>query len=201
MKPALKGKKVLVHGLGKSGMAAFRLLQREGAKVGVVDSKAEMELGDAAKELRLAGADLFLAHTPVGLHEEYELLVVSPGVPLALPELRRAEAKGVQIWGEVELASRFIDGSFIGITGTNGKSTTTALTGELMRASGRKTFVGGNLGRPLSEAPLANEQFDSYVVELSSFQLEGIRELRVNAAAILNLTPDHLDRYKSHEEY
>jgi UDP-N-acetylmuramoylalanine--D-glutamate ligase len=122
-------------------------------------------------------------------------------VPLALPELRRAAQKGVPIWGEVELASRFFQGPVVGITGTNGKSTTTALAGELLARSGRKAFVGGNLGWPACEAVLGGGPYDAYVIELSSFQLEGIHRMRVHAAAILNLTPDHLDRYASHADY
>jgi len=127
---------------------------------------------------------------------------VSPGVPLALPELQAARAAGVSVWGEVELAGRLLtEAPMYGITGTNGKSTTTALTGELFLKGGRRTFVGGNLGRPLSEAAMAPQDWNALVVELSSFQLEGIRALRPQGAAILNLTPDHLDRYASHAEY
>src|SRR5262249_29877470 len=107
----------------------------------------------------------------------------------------------VKIWGEVELASRFLEGSMVGITGTNGKSTTTALAGELFASAGRRAFVGGNLGRPLSEAALEPRPYEAYVIELSSFQLEGIESLRLNCAALLNLSPDHLDRYPSHADY
>ncbi len=201
MAPALSGKKVLVHGLGKSGLAAVRLLSHAGARVSVVDSKTEAELGPTAAGLRAQGAELFLGAIPPGLHQRFELVVVSPGVPLSSPELVAAAQAGVRVVGEIELAGWFLQAPVIGITGTNGKSTTTALTGELLARAGKRTFVGGNLGRPLSEAPLTGEEYDALVVELSSFQLEGIRELRVNAAAILNLTPDHLDRYPSHAEY
>ncbi|MGA9525190.1 MAG: UDP-N-acetylmuramoyl-L-alanine--D-glutamate ligase, partial [Myxococcaceae bacterium] len=138
---------------------------------------------------------LHLAQDPAGVLLGADGVVVSPGVPLVLPELVAARAAGVPIMGEVELASRFIRGRFVGITGTNGKSTTTALCGALFQAAGVRTFVGGNLGLPLSEAALAPEPFDVHVVELSSFQLEGTESMRVNAAAILNLQPDHIDRY------
>src|SRR5512140_3142731 len=201
MKPALQGQKVLVHGLAKSGLSAIRLLLREGAKVSAVDAKSEAELGDLAPRLRADGVSLHCGPSPQGLHEAADLIVASPGVPLALPELRRAAAKGVPIWGEVELASRFFQGPVVGITGTNGKSTTTALAGELLAQSGKKVFVGGNLGRPACEAVLEGGPYDAYVIELSSFQLEGVHRMRVHAAAILNLTPDHLDRYASHAEY
>lgn len=196
---SLAGKNVLVHGLGKSGVAAVRLLRQAGAKVSGVDARPASQLG-ATLEL-LQGAELFLGVAPEGLHERFDLVVVSPGVPLASPELQRAAAKGVRLIGEIELAGLFLSGPVIGITGTNGKSTTTALTGELMTRAGRSPFVGGNLGLPLSEAPLSGQRYGAYVVELSSFQLEGIRDLRVNAAALLNLTPDHLDRYPSQEAY
>lgn len=203
MRPELRGKKVVVFGLGKSGLSSARLLVREGARVVGLDARSEAQLGPTAAELSAAGVELALGPTPSGLLESADLVVVSPGVPLALPELKRAREKGVALWGEIELAYRFLPAGvpFIGITGTNGKSTTTALTGELFIQGGRRAFVGGNLGRPLTEAAMDEKPFDVHVVELSSFQLEGILETRVNGAAILNLTPDHVDRYPSHEAY
>jgi len=203
MKPDLRNQKVVVFGLGKSGLSSARLLAREGAQVTALDARTEAQLGPAAEELKALGATLALGPTPEGLLDSAALVVVSPGVPLALPELQRAKAKGVRIWGEIELASRFLPEGvpFIGITGTNGKSTTTALTGELFNQSGRRTFVGGNLGRPFTEAAMDEKPYAAHVVELSSFQLEGLDATRVNAAAILNLTPDHVDRYPSHQAY
>ncbi|HLL52713.1 MAG TPA: UDP-N-acetylmuramoyl-L-alanine--D-glutamate ligase [Myxococcaceae bacterium] len=203
MTPDLRGQKVVVFGLGKSGLGSVRLLAAKGAKVTGLDARTFAQLGPTASELKALGAELALGPTPEGLLESADLVVVSPGVPLSLPELKRAKDKGVRIWGEVELAYRFLPEGvpFIGITGTNGKSTTTALTGELFTQGGRNTFVGGNLGRPLTEAALCDKPFDAHVVELSSFQLEGIDSLRAHAAAILNLTPDHVDRYPSHEAY
>ncbi len=199
---ALSGQKVLVYGLAKSGVAALRLLRHHGAQVTALDARDEAALGDVAREVTALGAELVTGPTPPGLLQSQELVVVSPGVPLALPELQAARAAGVAVWGEVELASRFLTAlPMFGITGTNGKSTTTALTGELFSRGGRRTFVGGNLGRPLSEAAMAPGDWDALVVELSSFQLEGIRTLEPRGAAILNLTPDHLDRYASHAEY
>jgi UDP-N-acetylmuramoylalanine--D-glutamate ligase len=131
-----------------------------------------------------------------------EVVVVSPGVPLSKPELVAAAAAGVEIIGEIELAARCLPegaGPLLAITGTNGKSTTTALLGELWAGSGKKIFVGGNLGRPFSEA--CADKYDLHVLELSSFQLEGISTAGFLGAALLNLTPDHLDRYPSHEAY
>src|SRR5262249_13274902 len=153
--------------------------------------------------LRDLGVRLTLGSIPPELLAGADLLVVSPGVPLVLPQIERARAAGVRVWSEIELASRFVSGESwkIGVTGTNGKSTTTALTGELFSRAGRRTFVGGNLGRPWSEAALVVDPLEAHVVELSSFQLEGTETLRLNGAAILNLAPDHLDRYRSFDEY
>ena len=202
MSPELKDKKVVVYGLAKSGLAAIRLLRAHGARVTALDSRNEQALGETARELKSQDVALVTAPPPAGLLESQDLVVVSPGVPLALPELQAARTAGVPVWGEVELASRFLSHvPLLGITGTNGKSTTTALTGELFARGGQRTFVGGNLGRPLSEASLSPGDWDALVVELSSFQLEGIDTLRPKGAAILNLTPDHLDRYADHAAY
>ncbi len=202
MSPELKDKKVVVYGLAKSGLAAIRLLRAHGARVTALDSRNEQALGETARELKAQDVGLVTAPPPAGLLESQDLVVVSPGVPLTLPELHAARTAGVPVWGEVELASRFLSHvPLLGITGTNGKSTTTALTGELFLRGGRRTFVGGNLGRPFAEAALSPGDWEALVVELSSFQLEGIQTLRPRGAAILNLTPDHIDRYPSHAAY
>ena len=201
MKPALAGKKTVVYGLGRSGVAAARLLVREKASVTGLDRRTEGEL-PGAQELRELGVSLSLGQVPDELLSSAELVVVSPGVPLALPEIEAARRAGATVWGEVELASRFIEDSLrVGITGTNGKSTTTALAGEMFAQSGQRVFVGGNLGRPLSESPLDKQPYPVHVIELSSFQLEGIEQLRLDAAALLNITPDHLDRYPDFQSY
>jgi UDP-N-acetylmuramoylalanine--D-glutamate ligase len=202
MTPDLKDRDVVVFGLAKSGLAALRLLKARGARVTALDARSEEALGETARELKAQGVTLVTGPTPPGLLESKQLVVVSPGVPLALPEIQKARAAGVPVWGEVELAWRYLSHlPLIGITGTNGKSTTTALTGELFSCGGGRTFVGGNLGRPLAEAALAPGEWDALVVELSSFQLEGIDTLRPRGSTILNLTPDHLDRYASHAAY
>jgi UDP-N-acetylmuramoylalanine--D-glutamate ligase len=202
MRPGLAGKKVAVFGLAKSGLAAIRLLLRDGARVAAIDQASESALGEVAARLRRDGVSLCLGSDPSGVLGEADLVVVSPGVPLSLPSLEAARAAGVPIWGEVELAWRFVrPAPLVGVTGTNGKSTTTALCGKLFEAGGRRPFVGGNLGLPLSEAALSDQAFGAYIVELSSFQLEGAETLRCTGAAILNLTPDHLDRYPSHAAY
>ena len=205
MSTSLSGRKVAVFGLAKSGVAALRLLLQHGAKVTALDARSEDALGDVAKELQAKGVTLVTGATPQGLLTRQDLVVVSPGVPLSLPELEAARTAGVPVCGEIELAWRFLEYAgatrLLGITGTNGKSTTTALTGELYAKGGQRTFVGGNLGRPLAEAAVSPGDWDALVVELSSFQLEGIHTLRPLGAAILNLTPDHLDRYADQGEY
>jgi len=193
--PELKGKKVTVVGLARSGLAAARLCLREGAVVTVTDARPAATLAEP-----LAGLDGAAVRRTLGGHDERDftgadLVVVSPGVPLRLPFLRTARAAGVPVWGEVELAARFLPGTpLVAITGTNGKSTTTALTGALFAAD-RATFTGGNLGTPLCEHVLSGHRAEVVVAELSSFQLEGTERLRAKVAVVLNVTPDHLDRY------
>jgi UDP-N-acetylmuramoylalanine--D-glutamate ligase len=201
--PSLVGREVGVLGAGRSGLAAARLLRRRGAQVTVYDEQPAAQLAEAAAALSRERVVLSPGR-PLGELDLRlpALVVVSPGVPLSLPSLERARARGIPLWGEVELAGRFLSPGVpvVGITGTNGKSTTTALCGALCAAGGLGPFVGGNLGTPLSDA-VDGPVPGVYVVELSSFQLEGMETLRVNAAAVLNLTPDHLDRYPSLEAY
>jgi UDP-N-acetylmuramoylalanine--D-glutamate ligase len=197
----LSGKRVTVVGLARSGVAAARLCAREGAAVTVTDRRAEAELEAPLRALpggvrrRLGGHDL-------ADFEGADLVVVSPGVPMANPEIEAARRRGVPVWGEVELGFRLLapGATVVGITGTNGKSTTTALTGALLQAD-RPTFVGGNLGTPLCEHLLAGDRAAAVVLELSSFQLEGIERFHAHVGAVLNVTPDHLDRYPGVEAY
>ncbi|HET9552499.1 MAG TPA: UDP-N-acetylmuramoyl-L-alanine--D-glutamate ligase, partial [Anaeromyxobacteraceae bacterium] len=198
--PELKGKRITVVGLARSGVAAARLCLREGAAVTVTDARPAAALEPALAALGPS------ARRVLGGHDETDftgadLVVVSPGVPMRLAPIAAARAAGVPVWGEVELAARFLgDVPLVAITGTNGKSTTTALAGALF-AEDRRTFTGGNLGTPLSELVLSGEPADVVVAELSSFQLEGIERLRARVAAILNVTPDHLDRYDGVDAY
>ena len=200
MNGGLEGQRVVVVGLGKSGVGAVRLLVEQGAKVTVEESKTadELDAFEAAGVTMELGRPLS-AERLVGM----DLIVVSPGIPLSLPALVAARERGQHVVGEAELAWRFLhhDVPLVGITGTNGKSTTTALVGELFRQGGFRPFVGGNLGTALSDAARLPVPPGAYVVEYSSFQLEGFVDTRVTAAAILNLTPDHLDRYGSLEAY
>ncbi|MGD8858632.1 MAG: UDP-N-acetylmuramoyl-L-alanine--D-glutamate ligase [Myxococcales bacterium] len=198
----LAGSKVLVVGLGKSGVAAARLLLSRGARVVLNDRRSLGELDAAVRELSQQGAELALGHHDEALFTAVDRIVVSPGVP-PLPALDAAERAGVPVVSEIELASAFIEGTLVGITGTNGKSTVTSLVGEMCQRSGRPTFVGGNLGTPLIDVVGTDAAGPGgvTVVELSSFQLERVDRLRVNAAALLNVTDDHLDRYPSFQAY
>jgi UDP-N-acetylmuramoylalanine--D-glutamate ligase len=196
----LSGKRVVVVGLGASGVAAARLCLRRGARVVANDSKPASALSAEARSLEASGAQIV-----AGGHEEARLLdadliVVSPGVP-PLPELAAASRKGIRIWGEVELAVRSMVHSapVVAVGGTNGKSTTTSLVGALLAAHGLRTFVGGNLGEPLADH--ADERFDAVVLEVSSFQLERVDRFRPHVSALVNVTDDHLDRYATFGDY
>jgi UDP-N-acetylmuramoylalanine--D-glutamate ligase len=196
----LEGKRVVVVGLGASGVAAAALSARRGARVVATDSKSLPELGDEARALERMGITLAVSgHADAGLAEA-DLIVVSPGVP-SFPELEEAERRGVPIWGEVELATRALlhPAPIVAIGGTNGKSTTTSLVGALLEAHGLATFVGGNLGEPL--ASHADERYDAIVLEVSSFQMERVDEFKPRACVLLNVTEDHLDRYPSLDAY
>lgn len=198
----LSGKKTMVVGLGKSGLAVVRFLSGRGADVQVNDQRDAAELAEAAAEASRLGAELVLGGHPEAAFQGLDLIVVSPGVP-RLAVLDEAEAKGTPVISEIELATRFIDAPIVAVTGTNGKSTVTTLIGEMCRTLSRPVFVGGNLGQPMIEAvgsPAASEA-GLVIVELSSFQLERVAEMKAHVAVLLNISPDHLDRYPSLDEY
>jgi UDP-N-acetylmuramoylalanine--D-glutamate ligase len=197
----LRGRKALVVGLGKSGVAAARLLAARGARVAVTDDKRVDELAAVLEGLREPVTEIFAGGVSEAAFRDRDLVVTSPGVPPSLPLLQEARARGVEVIGEVELASRFIEEPIAGITGTNGKSTTTALTAHLLAKSGLAVFAGGNLGDALSNRVLRGGRLDVTVCELSSYQLEGIVTLRCAAATVLNVTPDHIERHPSMESY
>jgi UDP-N-acetylmuramoylalanine--D-glutamate ligase len=197
----LRGKKVLVVGIARSGVAAARLLVSRGATVTANDIKPEAELGAAADELRKLGVTLSLGAHPESVFANADLIVLSPGVPADLSPLESARRAGVEIISEPELAGRFLRGRMIGVTGSNGKTTVTTLVGELMRAAGADVIVGGNIGTPLTSLIEKTTENTWTVAELSSFQLEMIDSLRVNVAVVTNITPDHLDRHGSFENY
>jgi UDP-N-acetylmuramoylalanine--D-glutamate ligase len=197
----LTGKRVLVVGLGRSGIAAAQVCAARGARVTVTERRDARALGAALDGLP-AGVARELGGHRRETFTAAELIVLSPGVP-EIPELAAARAAGVPITGEMELASRFVSSTLIAITGTNGKSTTTTLVGDMMRATGRATFVGGNLGEPLAEAvgTPAAEPAGVCVIEASSFQLETVDTFHPRVAVLLNITADHLDRYPDLDGY
>ena len=197
----LRGKKVLVVGLGRSGAAAARAAANLGATVTVTDSKSAAALADLAALLPAGVARQLGGHVRQSFLDA-ELIVLSPGVPL-LPEIAAAEAAGVPMVGELELGARLVEAPIAAVTGTNGKSTTTTLLGAMVAATGRPTFVGGNLGVPLCEAvgsPAARAG-GALVLEVSSFQLERTPTFAPAVAVLLNVTPDHLDRYPDFAAY
>lgn len=192
---------ILVVGLARTGASVARFLTSRGARVTVTDLRDEISLADVITEL--AGLDI---HWVLGRHDEIDfiyadLIVVSPGVPQDHPLLVAAHRAGTEIVSEIELASRFITTPLVAITGTNGKTTTTTLAGEIFKGNGFATYVGGNIGNPLIELLESGEAVERVVAEISSFQLEWISSFRPRVAALLNLSEDHLDRYASYQEY
>ena len=198
----LSGKNAMVIGLGLSGLAVVRFLADRGAHVRVNDKRDAAALGASASDAAALGAEMVLGGHPDDAFEGLDLIVVSPGVP-PLPQLEAAEARGVEVVSEIELAARFIEAPIVAITGTNGKSTVTTLIGQMCRRLDRPVFIGGNLGQPMIEAigTDAASEGGIVVVELSSFQLERVSEMKAHVAVLLNVTPDHLDRYPSFEAY
>jgi len=192
---ALAGRSVTVVGLARSGVAACRLLRALGARVTGTDARAAAALSPEARALGAEGVRLVVDGHPPEAFAAAELVVVSPGVPADHPALATCRARGVPVLGEIELAYRTMTAEFVAITGTNGKTTTTALTGALLAESGRSILVGGNIGRPLAAEALDFPADGWVVAEVSSFQLETTDAFRPHVAAVLNVTPDHLDRH------
>jgi UDP-N-acetylmuramoylalanine--D-glutamate ligase len=197
----LKGKKVLVVGLGKSGLAAALFLRRRGAQVTVSDLRSAQALSKEIPSLLEAGISVEAGGHGLLTFRRQDLIVVSPGVPLSTPELVQVRTLGLPIIGELELAARFLQGDVLAITGSNGKTTTTTLCGEIFSASGRKTLVAGNIGLPVIEVVDQSAPGTWSVLEVSSFQLETTDSFHPHIAAILNITPDHLDRHGTFENY
>jgi UDP-N-acetylmuramoylalanine--D-glutamate ligase len=197
----VKGKRVLVVGLGKSGIAAALFLASRGAQVTVSDAKREDQLRREIPALLDRGITVETGHHGERTFAGQELIVVSPGVPGDLAALQNARRLGIPVIGEIELTARFLAGKIVAITGSNGKTTTTTLTGEIIASGGRKTLVGGNLGTPAITF-IEQSSPDTWVVlEISSFQLESIETFRPHISVVLNITPDHLDRHGSMERY
>jgi UDP-N-acetylmuramoylalanine--D-glutamate ligase len=195
---SVRGSRVTVVGAARSGVAAAELLVRRGARVTLTDLREQIE-----DETRLRNVGVALE---LGGHREEtltaaDLIVLSPGVPSTQPVLQAARAGGVPVIGELELASRWLRGRIVAITGTKGKSTTTTLTGRMLEAGGHRVLVGGNIGRALSAQVDDSTEDTIHVVEASSFQLESIDTFRPWIAALLNFSPDHLDRHADVDEY
>src|SRR5216684_2484554 len=197
----LRGKRVLVVGLARTGVATALFCAARGANVMATDARTENEIGEAIAPLRTAGVKLELGGHREDTFLEQDLIIPSPGVPADAPLLQAARAKDITIWSEVELADRFLHGRLIGITGSNGKTTTTSLIEHILKTAGFSTVLAGNIGIPLIARVEQTSDDTITVVELSSFQLELIETFRPNISVFLNLTPDHLDRHHTLEAY
>ena len=195
------GKKVLVMGAGRSGVAAARFLAARGAVVALNDQKPVEEWSNESLALKAEGVGFVGGEIPSWLLDQIELIVLSPGVPPKIIPVRYAERAGAEVIGEVELAWRYLRGRVVAVTGTNGKTTTTTLIGELLRDAGIPVQVGGNIGTPLVTLVDSSTDDGWTVAELSSYQLETIVEFHPAVAVVLNLMPDHMDRYESLTEY
>ncbi len=197
----LKGKKVLVVGLGKSGLAAALFLRRRRAQVTVSDVRSAEALATDIPALLEEGIMVETGGHGLLTFRRQDLIVVSPGVPLTTPEIAQVKSFGLPVIGELELAARFIKGKMLAVTGSNGKTTTTTLLGEILKAAGLETLVGGNIGVPVVSLVDASTDATWSVLEVSSFQLESTEQFHPAIAVILNITPDHLDRHGSFENY
>ncbi|MCI8293537.1 MAG: UDP-N-acetylmuramoyl-L-alanine--D-glutamate ligase [Hespellia sp.] len=196
----IKGKNVLVFGSGISGVAASRLLFEKGANVVLYDGNEKLDAEKIQKEIGRETI-VILGKFPEELLERTDLVVMSPGVPMDLPIVKSMQEKRIPVWGEVELAYVCGKGDVFAITGTNGKTTTTTLLGEIMKQYKKSVFVVGNIGNPYTEAALTMSEESVAVAEMSSFQLESIHTFRPKVSAVLNITPDHLNRHHTMEAY
>jgi UDP-N-acetylmuramoylalanine--D-glutamate ligase len=197
----LNGKRVLVVGLGKSGVASALFMKKQGARVTVSDTKSGDELRNEIPVLLDNGITVETGGHGDRTFQGQDLIVVSPGVPVDAPPLVQARSLGENVIGEIELAAQFLPGPIVAITGSNGKTTTTTLTGEIMTASGFPALVGGNIGTPAISLAERAKPGTVIVLEISSFQLETIQSFRPKVAVVLNVTPDHLDRHRTFEIY
>lgn len=196
-----RGKRVMVLGLARSGVAVAQLLCGYGATVLLSDKKTREQLGDSVKALDGLNCEWFVGQGPEAAMEMADVLLISPGVPIDAPVVKMAQEKGIPVTGELEVASQLCAGLQVALTGTNGKTTTVSLLGEIFRAAGKIAHVAGNIGYPLSSAAMESTQDDAVVVEVSSFQLETTEAFHPRVAAVLNLTPDHLNRHYTMENY
>lgn len=198
----MKNQKVLVFGSGISGIGAVRLLEQLGAEVVLYDGNTSLDAQEMKEQIgKETNVQIVLGELPKELMDTLHLVVMSPGVPTDLPVVEQMREKGIPVWGEVELAYTYGKGDVLAITGTNGKTTTTALLGEIMKNYKEHVFVVGNIGNPYTIAALEMTEDSVAVAEMSSFQLETIHKFRPKVSAILNITPDHLNRHHTMEAY
>ena len=197
----LDGRRVLIVGMGRSGVAAARFTMARGARVTVNDAAAPDALGDVPAELAAIGAAVVTGDHPLDLFTAADLVVLSPGVPHDIEPVRAAVAAGVPVMGEFALACRHIREPMVAVTGTNGKTTVTSLLGDILERSGKTVFVGGNIGNPLIGHVADGRPVDVVVAEVSSFQLDTAPGFRPDVAVLLNITDDHLDRYPDRKAY
>jgi UDP-N-acetylmuramoylalanine--D-glutamate ligase len=196
-----ENKRILVCGTARSGVAAAKLLNRRGARVTLQDLKPAEKLDVSLSGLEADGIKLFLGKNPDGIVTDFDMIVISPGIPMELPFVEKAKAAGMPVIGEIELAYSYCACPVTAVTGTNGKTTTTALIGDIMKAYKANTAVVGNIGEPFTEHVETLGKDDWAVAEISSFQLETISAFRPKISLVLNITPDHLDRHKTMERY
>ena len=197
----VNGKRVLVCGMARSGIAAAKLLLSLGAQVTITDTKPEADFGGALDELRAPGCVFALGQAADALIAGQDMMIISPGIAWAKPFVQSAIAQGVEVMGELELGARLTKGALVAITGTNGKTTTTTLVGELFRAAGRTTHVVGNIGYPITATAGISKADDVTVAEVSSYQCEGISQFHPHVGAVLNITEDHIVRHGSMAVY
>jgi UDP-N-acetylmuramoylalanine--D-glutamate ligase len=197
----LETKKIVVVGLARSGLAVARFLKARGAQVTVTDQAAEEVLGHFVEEARKLDIALELGGHRGATFDAADLIVISPGVPHTIDPLVKARQRGIPVIGEIELAARFIRKPIVAVSGTNGKTTTTELLGRMLAEAGMRVFVGGNIGNPLIDIAGRDAELDVIVAEISSFQLDTTERFKPHVAVMLNISPDHLDRYGSVAEY
>ncbi|MBP3428961.1 MAG: UDP-N-acetylmuramoyl-L-alanine--D-glutamate ligase [Clostridia bacterium] len=194
-------RRVLVCGMARSGIAAAKLLREMGAQVTISDLKKEEDFGGALDDLRRLGCRFGLGQPPEVYFDDTDLLVMSPGIAYAKPFIQEALARGIEVVGELELGARLTRGDLVAITGTNGKTTTTTLVGEIFRAAGRTTHVVGNIGYPITASAGVSTPQDMTVAEVSSYQCESISRFHPCVGAVLNITEDHLARHGTMQVY
>lgn len=198
----LKEKRVLVFGAAKSGISATSLLQKQGAYVLLHDGNTNLNIDDLKERIDIKNNfQAVLGELPDEIMDTIDLLVLSPGIPVDHPLVEQMRKKNIPIWGEIELAYRFAKGKIVGITGTNGKTTTTTLVGDIMKTYFDEVYVVGNIGNPYTDIAMETTDQSVCIIELSSFQLETIHEFKPDVSAILNITPDHLNRHHTMDNY